>query len=67
MVLQKTGKTRKLQGRRMEREEEETEVKREGTRTPLRAQTPQDLGCDVNMTPEPFFWPRLALTIASGS
>ena len=39
---------------------------REGTRTPFRAQKPQDLGRDVHPTPEPFFWPRLALTIASG-
>lgn len=51
MVLQKPGKTRKLQGRRLEREKKKTR-RREKGRTPLRTQTPQDLGRYVYTTPD---------------
>lgn len=67
MVLQKKNrKNKKTAGTAPGKGEKENAVMREGTRTPFRAQKPQDLGRDVHPTPEPFFWPRLALTIASG-
>lgn len=60
------GRGRKLQKQHPEREKHNGEEVEE-TRMPLGVPPPQDLRCYVNKMPKPFFWPRLALTIVSGS
>lgn len=64
-MLQETGKE-EIAGTAPGKGERDNGVKADGTRTPLSAQTTKDLGRGVKKTPEPF-WPRLALTITSGS
>ena len=54
LVLQKKNrKNKKTAGTAPGKGEKENAVMREGTRTPFRAQKPQDLGRDVHPTPEP--------------